>query len=140
MTKLNATPAEVALRNSIPTATVHTQTTTPVGTTAVGLRQVRLSSQPTAAPTRNGQAVCATPPTVSPSAWLRRPMAQNNSTPTMSANTARTLFRRIGHHVENQWTDLGLVACAETGLQLRGLAVQQRIKGLLRRQSGIESE
>jgi hypothetical protein len=36
MTKLTATPAEVALRASIPTTMVHNQTTTPVGTTAVG--------------------------------------------------------------------------------------------------------
>jgi hypothetical protein len=38
-TKLAATPAEVALRSNNPTATVHSQTTTPVGNTAVGRRQ-----------------------------------------------------------------------------------------------------
>src|SRR6185295_4138701 len=64
--KLNATPAEVVLRKSIPTATVQTQTTAPVGTMAVGLRQPRLSSQPTAVPARNGHAVSATPVSVSP--------------------------------------------------------------------------
>ena len=37
-TKLPATPTEVAFRSSIPTATVHNHTTTPVGTTAVGRR------------------------------------------------------------------------------------------------------
>jgi hypothetical protein len=72
ITKLTATPADVALRNNIPTTTVHTQTTTPVGATAVGRRHARLSNQPSVAPTRNGHAVAANPATVSPSAWLRR--------------------------------------------------------------------
>ena len=37
--KLAAMPAEVALRSSIPTTTVQSHTTTPVGYTAVGRRQ-----------------------------------------------------------------------------------------------------
>ena len=65
-TKLAATPAEVALRSSIPTATVHTHTTTPVGTTAVGRRQARAASHPTPVPLRNGHAVVAMPATLSP--------------------------------------------------------------------------
>ena len=76
------------MRNTIPTAIVHAQTATPVGTTASGRRHPRLTSQPTAAPTRNGHAVCATPETVTPSAWLRLPTAQNASTHTASAATA----------------------------------------------------
>jgi hypothetical protein len=59
MTKLTATPAEVALRASILTTMVHNQTTTPVGTTAVGRRHARAASHPTAVPIRNGQAVSA---------------------------------------------------------------------------------
>ena len=59
--KLNAVPAEVALRNAIPTTTVHSHTTTPVGTTDVGRRQPRDASHPTSVPVRNGQAVSATP-------------------------------------------------------------------------------
>jgi glutaryl-CoA dehydrogenase len=79
-TKLAATPAELALRNNMPITRVHSQTTTPVGATAVGRRQPRDTSQPTTVPVRNGQAVLTTPVTVSPSAWLRRPTVQNSST------------------------------------------------------------
>jgi hypothetical protein len=85
---VTATPAELTLRNTIPTAIVLIQTATPVGTTAKGRRHPRHISQPTAAPTRNGQAVCATPEIVRPSAWLRLPIAQNASTHTVSAATA----------------------------------------------------
>jgi hypothetical protein len=60
-TKLAATPAEVALRNSIPTATVHNHTTTPVGKRAIGRRQARDASHPNAVPLRNGHAVVAIP-------------------------------------------------------------------------------
>jgi hypothetical protein len=49
-TKLAATPAELTLRNSMPTATVQIQTITPVGATAVGRRQPRDASQPMAVP------------------------------------------------------------------------------------------
>ena len=48
----------------------------------------RDSSQPTAVPTRNGHAVSAMPATVSPSAWLRRPIAQNTTTQRTSAGNA----------------------------------------------------
>ena len=67
-TKLVATPADVALRNSIPATTVHTHTTTPVGMTLNGLRHPRISSQPTPVPARNGHAVWAIPAAVNPSA------------------------------------------------------------------------
>ncbi len=94
-TKLAATPAEVALRSSMPTATVHSQTTTPVGTTAVGRRQPRDASHPTAVPDKNGHAVVATPETLSPSSWLRRPRAQNTSTATtsMASHAGRCMQR-----------------------------------------------
>ena len=49
-TKLAATPAEVTLRSSIPTATVHNHTTTPVGTTAVGRRHASRGQPPHAGP------------------------------------------------------------------------------------------
>ncbi len=114
--KLNATPAEVVLRKSIPTATVQTQTTATVGTMAVGLRQPGLSSQPTAVPARNGHAV-----SVSSSAWRRLPTAQKTSTPTISASAASALFRRIGHYVVIQWHDVGFVASGQPGLHRRGL-------------------
>lgn len=65
--KLAATPADVALRKTMPTTTVDSHTTTPVGTTAVGRRQPREASHPRAVPVRNGQAVDATPVTLSPS-------------------------------------------------------------------------
>jgi hypothetical protein len=67
-TKLNAVPAEVALRNSIPMMTVLNQITMPVGANDVGRCHARPASQPAAVPDRNGHAVCATPATVSPSA------------------------------------------------------------------------
>jgi hypothetical protein len=78
----------LALRNAIPIATVHTQTTTPVGAIASGRRHRALASQPTPAPTRNGHAVSATPATVRPSAWLRRPIAQNTTTHSASTTGA----------------------------------------------------
>jgi hypothetical protein len=67
-TKLVETPADVALRNSIPNTTVDTHTATPVGITVNGLRHPPISSQPTPAPTKKGHAVCAIPDTVKPSA------------------------------------------------------------------------
>jgi hypothetical protein len=67
-TKLSAVPADVALRNSIPRMTVHSQITIPVGASEAGRCQARAASQPTAVPDRNGHAVSATPATVIPSA------------------------------------------------------------------------
>jgi hypothetical protein len=67
-TKLKAVPWDVALRNSIPTATVHNQITIPIGANEAGRRQARAASQPAAVPDRNGHAVWATPATVMPSA------------------------------------------------------------------------
>jgi hypothetical protein len=43
--KLAATPCDATLRNTIPTTTVDTHTVTPVGSSAVGRRQPRHSSQ-----------------------------------------------------------------------------------------------
>lgn len=68
------------MRSTIPTTTVDNQTISPVGASALGLRQPRLSSHPIAVPVRNGHAVSATPLGVRPSAWLRRPTAQNVTT------------------------------------------------------------
>ena len=103
--------------------------TTPVGTTVNGRRQPRDSSQPTPVPARNGHAVSAMPATVSPSAWLRRPIVQNTITQTTSATSAIATGRvrrhypvGIGHHIENQWADIGFVAGGEAGLHRRGLA------------------
>ena len=67
-TKLSAMPSPVALRKAMPTATVHTHTTTPVGISAVGRRQPRLTSQPNSVPAKNGQAVSAIPAMLTPSA------------------------------------------------------------------------
>jgi len=84
-TKLAVTPAELALRNSMPKTTVHSHTIIPVGTTAVGRRQARDTNHPTTVPDRNGHVVDAMPVMSTPSWWLRRPTAQNTSTPRMSA-------------------------------------------------------
>ena len=82
-------------------------TATPVGTIASGPAPPSAQSQPTAVPAKNGHAVSATPETVTPSAWLRRPTAQNTSTHTHRPPPPTTLasprHRRIGHHVEDQW-------------------------------------
>jgi len=67
-TKLSAVPAEVALRKAIPTTTVLSQTTIPVGAGVVGWRHALAASHPIAVPARNGHAVSATPATVMPSA------------------------------------------------------------------------
>ncbi|KQY03974.1 hypothetical protein ASD37_24445 [Mycobacterium sp. Root135] len=67
-TKLSAVPADVALRNNIPTTTVLSQMTIPVGANAVGRRHARAASQPNVVPARNGHAVSTTPATVIPSA------------------------------------------------------------------------
>lgn len=56
-TKLAATPAELTLRNTMPTTMVHSHTITPVGARAVGRRQPRASTQPIPVPVRNGHAV-----------------------------------------------------------------------------------
>jgi hypothetical protein len=99
-TKLAATPAEVALRSNIPTTTVHSHTTTPVGATAVGRRQAREASHPSAVPVRNGHAVVATPATLNPSSWLRRPTAQNTKTHATStpSHTGARVGRMRGHY------------------------------------------
>jgi hypothetical protein len=65
--KLGATDADVSFRRAIPATTVHNHTATPVGSSAIGRRQARDSSQPAAVPTRNGHAVSAMPETVKPS-------------------------------------------------------------------------
>lgn len=67
-TKLNAVPADVALRNAIPTITVLSQITIPVGANVVGRRHALAAVHPIAVPARNGHAVSATPATVIPSA------------------------------------------------------------------------
>ena len=36
-------------------------------------------------------------------------------TETMSASSANALWRRIAHHVERQWPDIGFVAGGEAG-------------------------
>jgi hypothetical protein len=92
---VTATLPELALRNTIPMAIVHTQTAKPVGTTASGRRHPRLRSQPGTAPTRNGHAVPATPEIVTPSAWLRLPTAQNASTHSASAAAADHTCRAV---------------------------------------------
>ncbi|SKT36058.1 Uncharacterised protein [Mycobacteroides abscessus subsp. abscessus] len=75
-------------RRIIPNSTVQTHTAMPVGVIEVGRDQPRLSTHPIAPPDRNGQAVCHTPSSVMPSAWLRRPMVQNTKMPTTSSTSA----------------------------------------------------
>jgi hypothetical protein len=102
-TKLGATPADVSLRNAIPTTTVHSQITTPVGSRAAGRRHALANNQPAAVPVRNGHAVSAIPEIVNPSAWLRRPIVQKMTMQTMSVARAVNAGRASGgirHHVQ----------------------------------------
>ncbi len=138
--KLTATPAEVSLRSTIPITTVLIHTTIPVGANEVGRCQPRESSQPTTVPVKNGQAVSATPVTVMPSAWLRRPIVQNTTTQIRSARKAVPLARRICHHIQYQGADVGLVALGEARLPCGRLAVEQRIGGGQRGEPRIEPE
>src|SRR5664280_2372481 len=88
-TKAAAVPWPATTRNTMPIATVASQTTMPVGTMSIGRRQARVTAQPTAAPTRNGQDVRATPPRLSPSTWDDRPM----TTKTMMQAASRAAAR-----------------------------------------------
>ena len=94
-TKLKAVPAPVAARIPIPITTVQSHTVTPVGEISVGRRQARQSSQAAANPARNGQAVSATPDSVTDSAWLRRPTAQNSTTAAASTAKAKAAIRGL---------------------------------------------
>jgi hypothetical protein len=67
-TKLIAVPWDVALRNNIPTTTVLTQITMPVGASEAGRCHALTASHPAAVPDRKGHAVSRTPVTVMPSA------------------------------------------------------------------------
>ena len=77
----------------MPAATVPSQAASPDGTSAIGRRHTWATSQPAPNPARNGQAVLATPGTVSPSWWLARPMTTNTSTEATSSTAARTANR-----------------------------------------------
>ena len=67
-------------RIAMPSITVTSHAITPVGNRASGLCQPRDTTHPTASAIRNGQAVDAMPPNVSPLAWLARPITTNSST------------------------------------------------------------
>jgi hypothetical protein len=72
---------------------VPSQAAIPDGTSAIGRRQARAAAQPAASPARNGQAVLATPGTLSPWLWLARPMTTNTSTEATSSAAARMEMR-----------------------------------------------
>ena len=63
-------------------------TITPAGRSVDGCRQARETIQPAARPARNGHAVEAMPPSVSPFVWLARPMITKTSTQQTSSSTA----------------------------------------------------
>ena len=88
-----AVPWPATTRSTMPTATVPSQAASPDGTRAIGRRQARATSQPTPSPARNGQAVLATPGTLSPWLWLARPMTTNTSTEATSSTAARIAGR-----------------------------------------------
>jgi hypothetical protein len=88
-----AVPWPASTRSSMPIATAPSHAAAPEGRIAAGLRHARAASQPAASPARNGQAVLATPPRVSPLAWLALPITTNSSTQQMSAAAARTAER-----------------------------------------------
>ena len=93
MTNETAVPWPATTRSTMPTATVPSQAASPDGTRTAGRRQTRATSHPTPSPARNGQAVLATPGTVSPWLWLARPMTTNTSTEATSSTAARMEMR-----------------------------------------------
>jgi len=74
-----------AARAAMPSVTVTSHAATPVGSRASGFRQPPDAAQPRASAVRNGHAVDAMPPSVSPLAWLARPITTNSSTQQASA-------------------------------------------------------
>ena len=80
----------------MPRATAPSHAPTPAGHSPEGRRQARADSHPPASPARNGHAVDAMPPRLSPLVWLARPMITNTSTQQQSRITAsRTERMRI---------------------------------------------
>ncbi len=61
-----AVPWPETTRKTMPSVTVHSQTTIPAGPIARGRRQARDTAQPAASPHRNGHAVDAIPASASP--------------------------------------------------------------------------
>jgi hypothetical protein len=94
MMNATAVPWPETTRRTMPSATVHSQTTSPAGRSVSGRRQARDAAQPTARPQRNGHEVDAMPASDSPLVWLARPMATKISTQQTSSTTA-TLADRM---------------------------------------------
>jgi hypothetical protein len=94
---MNATavPWPATTRTIMPSATVQSQMARPAGRIASGRRHARAASQPTPSPARNGHAVEAMPASVSPLAWLARPMITNTSTQATSSSSARLAHRAV---------------------------------------------
>jgi hypothetical protein len=62
-----AVPCPATTRNTMPSPAAPSHAPTPAGATETGRRQARTASQPPASPARNGHAVDAIPPRLSPS-------------------------------------------------------------------------
>jgi hypothetical protein len=100
---MNATavPCPAATRSVIPATTVPSHAATPAGASASGHwrarapRQHSRLSQPIASPARNGHAVDAMPPRVSPLVWLARPRTTKASTQQASMATASSTRMRM---------------------------------------------
>ena len=67
-TNATAVPCPATTRRTMPTATVPSHAPTPAGNSPAGRRQARTASHPHASPARNGHAVDAIPPRLSPRA------------------------------------------------------------------------
>ena len=83
-----AVPCPDTTRNTMPNPAVPSHAPTPAGHSPKGRRQARAASHPPASPARNGHAVDAMPPRLSPLVWLARPMITNSSTQQQSRVTA----------------------------------------------------
>ncbi len=59
-------PCPETARSTCPNATVASHTPTPVGASAAGRRQARVTTSPTARPTRNGHAALVIPARLPP--------------------------------------------------------------------------
>src|SRR6185312_7426613 len=87
VTRMNASavPWPARTRRIIPAATALSHTPTPVGSSAVGRRQKRVTSSPMTRPAANGHSVSQKPASPPPSWWFARPIATNTSTQQKSA-------------------------------------------------------
>lgn len=96
ITKLTCTPCPLSARKNMPKTIMLAQMSTPLGHKRIGARQLRVNTQPIAAPARNGHSVVMKPKTSNDSAWLDRPIAVKMMIATRSITAEMTAGRIVG--------------------------------------------